>query len=90
MFYTTLSLVHKQLDNIILVGNNYHCRYWYNLIVWRMHYFDILQACQRTCYQKHCIRECGCGDPTEPMRGAALGLGTDTIKACDSSNITQG
>ena len=47
----------------------------------------IFQACYKTCYQKHLIHECGCGDPQFPLEGTAFG--DVQAKACSSSDIVQ-
>ena len=50
--------------------------------------FMFFQACFKTCYQRHMIERCGCGDAYYPMSGTALG--NSYIVACRTTNITQG
>ena len=45
-------------------------------------------ACEKTCYQRHVIAECGCADPQIPMSGSAYS-DFDGL-ACDIRNVTQG
>ncbi|KAK2160274.1 hypothetical protein LSH36_137g07058 [Paralvinella palmiformis] len=44
-------------------------------------------ACQKTCYQRHVIKDCGCADAYLPMHAAALTV--SMVKACNSSNIME-
>jgi len=46
------------------------------------------QACFKTCYQRHVIERCECGDAYYPMRG--LAFGDAKVIACRTTNITQG
>ena len=46
------------------------------------------QACEKTCYQKHLIANCRCGDPQYPTEGQALGTGQADV--CDIRNNQQG
>ena len=51
-------------------------------------YVIFFQACFKTCYQRHMIERCGCGDAYYPMNGTALGNSNNV--ACRTTNITQG
>ncbi|KAI0226440.1 Amiloride-sensitive sodium channel subunit beta [Lamellibrachia satsuma] len=44
-------------------------------------------ACFKTCYQRHMIERCDCGDAYYPMKG--LAFGDARVVACRTTNITQ-
>ena len=52
-------------------------------------YTCILQGCLKTCYQRHLISRCKCGDASIPMEGIIFS-NVGTILPCISTNFTQG
>jgi len=48
-----------------------------------------VQACQKTCYQRHVIKRCGCFDAYYPADNASA-FNYVTVPVCSIKNITQG
>ena len=48
-----------------------------------------VQACQKTCYQRHVIERCGCFDAYYPAHNASA-FNHSTVPVCSVTNITQG
>jgi len=48
-----------------------------------------MQACQKTCYQRHVIDRCGCSDAYFPADNASA-FNYVKVPVCSVKNITQG
>jgi len=49
----------------------------------------VLQACEKTCYQRNVIEQCHCSDAYFPSSNASA-FNHVIVPVCSSSNITQG
>jgi len=59
------------------------------VLTWQINSLSYIQACQKTCYQRHVIKQCGCSDAYYPADNASA-FDYVTVPVCSVTNITQG